>query len=104
LNTCMPDIVRKSIDGKTINRQGLTDVELNKCLVIDGYKSIRRRVPGATARAWQTEWLGRRWVDPTTLGHHSPGRPSALLESVFRGNVPDNRHSHRYCVLCPICK
>jgi hypothetical protein len=62
----LPDIVRESNDEESINREGLTYVELNKCLMLNGFGSSRRRVSGGILDR-QNEWQGRRWVDPTNV-------------------------------------
>ena len=67
LSACLPNIVRESSDGKSINRKGVSEIELNKTLVSRGYESFRRRMWCDDKVLWHREWYGRRWVDLSSI-------------------------------------
>ena len=67
MRACLPNIVRDSMDEENINRTGLAEVEMNKSLLMHGYKSIRRRGLSELGGNMQRGWQDRRWVDPTNI-------------------------------------
>jgi hypothetical protein len=63
LSSCLPNIVREGSCQIVQNREGITEIELNKVLVSSGFTSSRRRLWEKDQVTVHKEWFGRRWVD-----------------------------------------
>ena len=63
LSSCLPNIIREGSCQVVQNREGITEIELNKVLVASGFASSRRRLWEKDQVTVHKEWFGRRWVD-----------------------------------------
>jgi hypothetical protein len=69
METCIPALLRCSGECGIMNRNGITESELNKYLLKCGYSKIRdrKRVKG-TCDKWDEgcpKWKGREWMNPS---------------------------------------
>jgi hypothetical protein len=96
LEECLPGVVRVSRNGQCADSKGISEVEMNKALVIHGYSKYRRRRRSGSCIIERKVWAGRRWVNPSN---------SMDLEHIMQGlQSLKNFPNARSLTLSTICK